>query len=144
MNPESPEPSLEDVAAQTRYPLDAFQFVRFGLDFTVRRMHAQPELLDEIDRHVTGKDLCEGLRDFAIQQYGCLTRPMLARWNIHRTEDFGHIVFAMVESGLMQATEEDSLRDFADGYDFDGAFDVPICVDDVEAENSIPDSAKHD
>jgi len=144
MNPESSEPSLYDIAAATRYPLDAFHFVRCGLDFTVRRMHADPEMLEEAERHVTGKDLCEGLRDFAIQQYGCMARMMLRRWNVNRTEDFGHIVFAMVEADLMQATDEDSISDFSGGYDFDDAFDVVIPVDEVEAENAITGNLGHD
>ncbi len=143
-HPEPNEPSLADVAAQTRYPLDAFVFVRRGLDFTVRRTHAQPELLDEQERHVSGRVLCEGLRDFAIEQYGQLARMMLARWHIHRTADFGHIVFAMVDAELMQANEEDSLRDFDQGFDFDAAFDAPVPVDAVELEDAFSDQAGHD
>lgn len=131
--------SLQDIASRTRYPVDAFHFVRHGLDFTVRRQHEHPEMLDEVERHVSGQLLCEGLRDFAIEHYGQLARLMLERWNIKRTEDFGHIVFAMVESELMQATEEDSIRDFENGFDFAEAFMTPVPVDNVESENVIAD-----
>jgi uncharacterized repeat protein (TIGR04138 family) len=131
--------SLHEVAAATRYPIDAFHFVRRGLDFTVHHIHENPELLDEAERHVSGQQLCRGLRDFAVAEYGLLARAILARWNIHRTEDFGHIVFAMVDGGLMQKTEEDSLRDFADGFDFDSAFDAPISVESVELEDAARD-----
>lgn len=128
--------SILDIARQTRYPVGAFHFVRQGLDFTVNRLHKNPESMSEEQRHVSGRDLTEGLRDFAVEQYGRMARTMLARWNIHRTEDFGRIVFAMVNNGLMQATENDSIRDFEDGFDFDTAFAVEIGLDDVKLEDA--------
>lgn len=120
--------SLQEVAAQTRYPMDAFHFIRRGLDFTVTRAHAHPEQVPEEQRHVSGRQLSEGLRDFAVEQYGLLARTVLQRWRITRTADFGQIVFSMVEGGLMQATEHDSARDFDGVFDFAEAFgfDIPL------------------
>jgi len=119
---------LRAVARETRYPLAAFLFVQRGLDFTVRRMHGEPPEDETLDpeqresRHVTGRDLCLGLRDFATQQYGLLARTVLRRWRIERCEDFGHIVFTMVEAGLMHKNDEDSIEDFVDVFDFNTAF----------------------
>lgn len=127
----TPPPTLREVAAGTRYPVEAFNFVRRGLDYTVHRIHSDPEQMAEEDRHVDGKQLCLGLRDYAIDQYGMLAQMVLGRWHIHRTEDFGHIVFAMVESRLMKATEGDSIRDFYDGFNFEQAFSTRIPVDHV-------------
>ena len=122
---------LNEVAEETGYPVDAFVFVQRGLDHTVKRIHGE---LDEgespwIDpetgqssRHVSGRDLCFGLRDYAVEQYGLLARPVLRRWRITRCEDFGRIVFAMVESGIMQKTDEDGLDDFNDVFEFSQAF----------------------
>lgn len=131
--------TLQEIAAPTRYPLDAFHFIRRGLDHTVHTLHANPEELSESERHVSGSQLCEGLRDFAIDQYGLLARTVLARWAINATDDFGQIVFAMVNGGLMQATERDSVRDFERVFDFDAAFDVGIRVDRVPLEGFEPD-----
>ena len=131
--------SLQEIVSATRYPLDAFHFVRRGLDFAVHRIHQNPEALTEQQRHISGQQLSEGLRDFAIEQYGWMARTVLTRWNIHRTEDFGHIVFAMVDGGLMQATERDSIRDFDAVFDFDAAFDVPVNLEGVPAEGVEPD-----
>jgi len=122
---------LRAVARETRYPLAAFLFVQRGLDFTVRRTHGDPpeEELDPGEResrHVTGRDLCVGLRDFAIQQYGLLARTVLRRWRIEQCEDFGRIVFAMVDAGLMHKNDEDSLDDFADVFDFATAFNPEL------------------
>jgi len=63
-----------------------------------------------------------GLRDYAKREYGLLARSVLARWRIHRSEDFGRIVFAMVDGGLMHKTADDTLDDFMDVFKFDDAF----------------------
>jgi uncharacterized repeat protein (TIGR04138 family) len=129
---------LMTVVRQTRYPLDAFLFVQRGLDYTVRREHgeldAEPEELsydDVQDRHVDGATLCYGLRDYAKQQYGLMARAVLKRWNIHRCEDFGHIVFAMVEAGLMHKTDNDTVDDFTEVFDLSAAFNDALELSDL-------------
>ncbi len=122
---------LMSVVGKTRYPVDAFLFVQRGLDFTVRRLHGDPDPLEEFQdeddptpssRHVSGQELCRGLRDFAIHEYGLLARTVLGRWKIVSCRDFGEIVFAMVEGGLMHKTEDDTIRDFLNVFDFSTAF----------------------
>jgi uncharacterized repeat protein (TIGR04138 family) len=130
-SPRKQPPSLHEIARTTRYPVEAFAFVRRGLDYTVHSTHENVEDLSDEQRHVSGKQLCQGLRDYAVDQYGNLARTILKRWNIHRTEDFGRIVFAMVQSGLMQATENDTIGDFDSVFDFDGAFTCEIPVEHV-------------
>ncbi|MBL9119659.1 MAG: hypothetical protein JNL80_07085 [Phycisphaerae bacterium] len=73
-------------------------------------------------RHVSGQQLCLGLRDYAIKRYGMMAPAVLRSWNLRRTDDFGRIVFAMIEHGLMSKTAEDTLEDFQAVYDFDEAF----------------------
>ena len=120
--------ALADAVNSTRYPLDAFVFVQRGLDFTVRREHGEltedydPDDPDQPSRHISGRVLCEGLRDYAIQQYGLLAGTVLRRWRINRCEDFGHIVFAMVESGMMHKTEDDSIAVCEIVFSFRDAF----------------------
>jgi uncharacterized repeat protein (TIGR04138 family) len=122
---------LLEAVQSTRYPVDAFLFVQRGLDFTVRREHGElpddydPDDPDQPSRHVSGRMLCEGLRDFALAQYGLLAGTVLRRWRITGCEDFGRIVFAMVESGMMHKTEEDSLEDFRGVFSFREAFGFP-------------------
>ena len=114
---------LREVVKTTRYPLEAFLFVQRGLDFTVRRKHgeAQPDA-EPTSRHVTGQDLCHGLRDYAIRQYGLLARDVLRHWQVNHCNDFGRIVFALVDAGIMHKTDDDSLDDFQNVYDFAEAF----------------------
>lgn len=119
------------VANMTPYPVDAFLFVQRGLDFTVRRIHGELEDTDiedvlsnpeDTSRHVSGEELCWGLRDYAIQQYGLLARTLLKRWHIRESADFGHIVFAMVDNNLMLKTDDDTIEDFRNIFDFDEVF----------------------
>ncbi len=104
------------------YPLEAFAFVREGLNYAVEQVHEDPEALPEADRHISGQELCIGLRDLAIDKYGLLAPIVLEHWNVRRTNDFGRIVFAMIDAGLMTRTNDDTMEDFRAVYDFDEAF----------------------
>lgn len=101
------------------YPKSAFDFVRDGLAHTVSTIHSDAP---EGARHVSGQQLCMGLREYAILKYGLLAPAVLAHWNLARTDDFGRIVFAMVDAGLMSKTPQDSLDDFRSVFDFAEAF----------------------
>jgi uncharacterized repeat protein (TIGR04138 family) len=112
-------PNIDDLLApilkkDTRYTPEAYFFVREGLDHTVR----------EIDkpRHVSGQELLEGMRKYALSQYGPITKRVLSEWGITECVDFGNIVFNLVNEGLLGKTEDDSLEDFSEGYDFTEAF----------------------
>jgi len=118
--------SLEQVVDECgRYPLEAFEFVRHGLNYTVQQIHGDTRHKEEAACHVSGQQLCQGLRNYAVLRYGVMAKAVLGHWGIHRTTDFGRIVFAMVESKLMQKTDHDDIRDFAAVFDFDQAFLPP-------------------
>lgn len=119
------------------YSPRAYEFLRDGLSHAVRSVHGddaadRPPIDDDESRHVSGQQLCLALRDYAIQRYGLMARTVLARWNIHRTDDFGKIVFAMVDAGLMRKTDEDTLDDFRGVFDFDEEFGSGL-VDTIAA-----------
>jgi uncharacterized repeat protein (TIGR04138 family) len=116
-----------------RYPAEAYCFVQEGLAFTVKHLKDGP-------RHVSGPELLCGLRDYALQEMGPMALRVLREWGIHECLDFGHIVFNLVDSGLLGKTDEDSLCDFEDGYDFDEAFRLPFLPPSrqVEVLNSAP------
>ena len=97
-----------------RYKPDAYEFVLGGLGFTQKKLKKTA--------HVSGVQLACGLRDYAINQYGALAGRVLAHWGINQTQDFGNIVFNMIESKLLSKAEEDSPLDFEAVYDFKAAF----------------------
>ncbi|MBL8887497.1 MAG: hypothetical protein JNK16_12635 [Phycisphaerales bacterium] len=109
------------------YPTEAFHFVSEGLAHTVQSIHGHREEVKELvptdeNRHINGRQLCLGLRNYALERYGLLARTVLHRWNIKATEDFGKIVFAMVDARLMRKTDEDTPEDFQHVFDFHEAF----------------------
>lgn len=79
--------------------------------------------IGKLDRHISGRQLCWGLRDFALHNYGMMARTVLEAWGIRATIDFGRIVFAFIECGMMQKQPGDSLADFEEVFAFDDAFD---------------------
>ena len=111
------------VQEDPRYPVEAYLFLREALDFTMRLM-SKPE--NGPGRHVTGQELLEGIRQFALQEFGPVTATVLRTWGLTRTEDFGEMVFNLVNRGLLGKTEQDRKEDFSGGYDFRTAFESPF------------------
>lgn len=115
-NAPSAEDRLRDLLARdSRYPREAYEFVNESLAYTVR--------LQKRSGHVSGQELCAGVRQFAVERFGYLARTVLESWNIRRTDDIGAIVYAMIEVELLRRNENDSLADFHDVFDFEEAFD---------------------
>lgn len=109
------ETALLDLAQKHgRYRANAYKFVMDAVQYTVNRL---PE-----KRHVTGPELLGGIRDLALQAFGPMAKTVFEQWGIQRTEDFGSIVFQLVEAGLLGKTDADKQSDFARGYDFNEAF----------------------
>ncbi len=110
-----------------RYPPAAFEFLQRGLEYTTRMVYGNE--LPEGPHHVTGQQLCEGLRRLALETWGRLAPLVLASWNITRTRDFGEMVFLLVDMGLMGKQESDRIEDFDDVYSFHEAFgryEIPL------------------
>jgi uncharacterized repeat protein (TIGR04138 family) len=113
----------EILGTDGRYDRDSYWFVREGLDYTLK---LQKKTGDRpAHRHVSGQELLEGLRLYAIHQFGPMAKTVLAYWGIYQCDDFGEIVFNMVEKGILGKTDQDSREDFKGGYDFDEAFVKP-------------------
>jgi uncharacterized repeat protein (TIGR04138 family) len=128
------------VAKDARYTRDAYLFVREALDYT-QKMIGKPAK-DDAPRHVSGQQLLEGIRDYALLQYGPMTLMLLGEWGIRRCEDFGELVFNMVENSLLAKTEEDSREDFKGGYDFTDAFCKPFLPKDALTATDRPAELK--
>jgi len=111
------------VQADSRYHKEAYEFVRLALDFTIKRIK---KTAAGKERHVSGRELLEGVRDFALQEYGPLSCTVLNYWGLKRCEDIGEVVFNMVNINLLKTTEQDSREDFRNGYDFTDAFQRPF------------------
>lgn len=91
--------------------------------FVLEALHSVIGSLDT-PRHISGRELTEGIREMAIGRYGPLARTVLEHWGIHKTGDVGRVVFAMVEQGILMRQEDDQPEDFVDVFDFEEAFDL--------------------
>ena len=109
----------DDVLARIRarggqYHERGYLFVLATIEYLQSRLEAR--------RHVSGAELAWACRDFAREQFGLLAPHVLAHWRITRTEDFGRIVFTLVEVGLLVTQPGDQEEDFEKVYDFADAF----------------------
>jgi uncharacterized repeat protein (TIGR04138 family) len=110
----------------TRYDKRAYLFVRQGLAHTVSNLKKNDPARAKQSPHVSGRELLEGLRAYALEQYGPMTKTVLASWGIRRCTDFGDIVFSLIEYNIFSKTENDRREDFTDIYDFEEAFVKPF------------------
>lgn len=152
-------PLCELLARDRRYKVDAYVFVLEALSYGQDSLGlgAEPPAEDleprpadppassgraraprarrpPAERHLTGQQLCEAARRYALQQYGYLARTVLGTWGIRSTRDLGEIVFNMIDIGQMRKTRSDKREDFDGVYDFDEAFtrDLSFNVPDGE------------
>ena len=110
-------------AADPRYQRDAYVFLRDALDYTTKQ---QKKAKGASVRHVAGPELLEGVRLYALKEFGPLVVTVLSYWGIKNTEDIGHMVFNLIGAGIFGKTEEDSITDFKNIFDFQEAFVKPF------------------
>ena len=111
------------VASDPRYQRDAYVFLRDSLDFTTKQ---QKKVKGATVRHVTGPELLGGVRQYALKEFGPLVMTVFDNWGIRSCEDMGNMVFNLISAGIFGKTEEDSIEDFKNVYDFEEAFAKPF------------------
>jgi len=111
------------VASDPRYQRDAYAFLRDALDFTTKQ---QKKVKGVSVRHVTGPELLDGVRQYALKEFGPLVMTVFDSWGIHSCEDIGNMVFNLIGAGVFGKTEEDSIEDFKNVYGFEEAFVKPF------------------
>jgi uncharacterized repeat protein (TIGR04138 family) len=124
MQPIEFEQVIQQIVVQDpRYRREAYLFLREALDYT-QRMMGRPG--GEEVRHVSGKDLLDGIRLYSLEQFGPMVQTVLGEWGIRKCEDVGEIVFNMVDNRLLAKTDTDTREDFKNVYDFDEVFGKPF------------------
>lgn len=130
-------PLAKLLAEDRRYKLDAYVFVEEALNYAHDSLgmgserpsaesgsssHRGRRSAEPVERHLTGQELCEAIRRYALEQFGYMAKPVLNAWGVRSTGDFGNIVFNLIEIERMKKTDQDQRADFDDVYDFDDAF----------------------
>lgn len=141
------DPEFSEVVAlirkeDPRFDRKAYDFVRHGLDHTVKELKKRDAARAAKATHVTGPELLDGLRIYALDQYGPLAKTVLNAWGVKRCPDFGDIVFNLIEYDVFSKTENDRREDFSDLYSFEDAFVKPFLPKKPRGAGSSPSTAE--
>ena len=124
------------VASDPRYQREAYIFLRDSLDFMTKQ---QKKAKGTTVRHVSGPELLEGVRQYALKEFGPLVVTVFDNWGIRSCEDIGHMVFNLIGAGIFGKTDQDSIEDFKSVYSFDDAFVKPFAPEKkIEVPKSLP------
>jgi len=106
----------EIIGKDPRYKADAYEFMMQALWFTQKKLQRTA--------HVSAKELLDGARDFGLNQYGPMTKSVFEHWGVKSTDDFGEIVFNMIDHNLMKKSDRDCRQDFKNVYSFEETLNV--------------------
>lgn len=103
-----------------RYSPEAFRFLFESLEVAIRL--AGREQAEGPERHVTGGEVLDGMVAHARDLFGPLAAAVWRTWGIEKPIDWGHIVFLLVEAGLLNRQDSDRVEDFDRPLDLDAVF----------------------
>ena len=118
---------LHSQSRKSAYHANAYQFVFAALQYAQEKLGRDRSSVET--GHISGPELLDGIREMALRHFGLMTTTVLSSWGITTTEDFGRIVFELIETGRMRKTDDDQLNDFIDVYQFDEVFDGDYEID---------------
>ena len=119
--------------SRLKFHPDAYRFVFEALQFTQEHLKKTAQHAEDDSAHISGPELLEGVRELGLKKFGMLAKTVFQHWGVKSTNDFGRIVFELIECGEMRKTERDQLTDFFDVYDFDQALIRDYSIDTNEA-----------
>ena len=111
------------IAEDPRYDNEAYIFLRDALDFTIKQLKKSKE---DVSRHVTPPQLLDGVRQFAIKEFGPMVPTVFLYWGIKNCGDIGEMVFNLIRIGIFGKTETDTIEQFQNHYNFEEAFVLPF------------------
>ncbi len=118
-----------------RYTRDAYFFLRDALTHTVKQTGRKSR--NQVDKHVSGQQLLDGIRQYALKQFGPMVVTVFEYWGIRRCSDFGEMVYNLIQIEIFGKSDADTIDDFKDGYSFKEAF-----IDQFLPERAMPRRAR--
>ncbi len=113
---------LDIIKDDPRYSIQAYEFLGASLRYTVENVVKE-------QRHVSGVQLLDGIRIFALEKFGMMAKTVFEQWGVAQTEDWGNIVFNMIAKGLLEKQDDDTIEDFKSLYDFENVFETEYVIE---------------
>ena len=113
------------VDTDPRYAADAYEFISTAVNYTAHKLKKLKEK-DKPDRHVSAKELLDGIAEYALREFGPMASEVMKNWGITDAKSIGNVVYNMIDEKLLKASDEDCLEDFSIEYDFDDALRKPF------------------
>jgi uncharacterized repeat protein (TIGR04138 family) len=98
----------------SRYYPEAYEFVMEALNFSQKKFKKS--------KHISGEELLAGIRALLLKKFGPMAMPVLQHWGIKSTDDFGNIVYNLVENQVLAKDSHDHYDSFKNAYDFGEVF----------------------
>ena len=114
----------------TRYASGAYEFINDAVIYTVRKCEENKKE-DEL-RHITGAELLEGVMEYALKQFGPMAYTLFCEWGVYDGMSVGNIVFNMIEHKILSRSENDSIKDFENVFDFKAVLCSPFLPKNCE------------
>ena len=114
--------------SDNRFAPEAYEFLCHALGYTQKAMATSKRTpaghhgTGGVPKHVTGQEFLEGVRQFALEQFGMMASVVFQMWGIRSTSDIGTLVFKLVDAGIWTKSQSDRPEDFKDYYDFEQVF----------------------
>src|SRR5437899_10322834 len=107
-------PKLAEVVQRNpKYAYEAYEFVFQGLNYAQKLLGREPprEKPDQEDAeqkyHVSGPEWLQGIRALALRELGLMARTVFHMWGVERTDDYGEIVFTLIDAVMVSKKGED-------------------------------------
>lgn len=115
--------------SRLKFHPDAYRFVFEALQYSQEHLKKTAQDADDDSAHISGPELLHGVRELGLKKFGMLAKTVFQHWGVKSTDDFGRIVFELIDCGEMRKTDRDQLTDFFDVYDFDRALVHDYAID---------------
>ena len=106
-----------------RFDPHAYFFLKDALDYTLKRI---AESNGGQARNVSGPELLEGCRDYALEQFGPMASTLMTEWSIRKCQDLGDMVFLLIEEQVFGKQDSDKQEDFSEIFDFQASLITPF------------------
>ena len=110
---------VEIASDDGRFSVNAYYFILDALRVTSKKIQKKDP---GHSRHLSGRELSNGIRDYALSRFGCMSFTVMSIWGVNKTDDFGAIVYNLIGGGLLGKSGDDSIDDFKDLFDFKKTF----------------------